>query len=1042
MLGSEGESSFGAVNTRVPVNTLSGGLGVKHNLNMITIPSKSKFLCRGSCFLLLLVLWILADSSLVVSGEPAEVSGSTGGASLVTVTLHAGEPATEPASVAAVSHANELLRFETQRFLLTRIPHRYDAWGIRDAWQAPLLLRLEANVALPPGTHRLLAWVRGASRLTVDGSLVMETQALARKQRDGEEPIAPLAQPPQPGLRARDYGQQEIIQEIQVGSNLADALTVCHFVWQVTLGGQGQRTETGEICLAIELEGGDGFQVLAPDASSRLPLTDQAVEAANAEFESSLNRLEAQVRRQLAASMDEYWQRRHAFARHWAQQNLATHFNDLQSRDAVNRVDLLLQEKFKRQNSLELVAGHEGGELFQKEVLPILREHCWRCHAEKRQGGLQLDSRHAVLQSGESGMPAVVPGDPQASYLMQQIISGDMPPGESQLSETQAALIEQWIREGAEWSASTSVEWRAGEGQSQQAPIIDDASFLRRVYLDTIGVPPSFAEIQEFLHDKSPNKRQELIEELLNDERLADNWMSFWQDLLAENPTLLNQSMGSTGPFRWFLFEALVDRKPLDRMVTELVWMRGDPHTGGSAGFASSGESDMPLADKAHILASAFLGVELQCARCHDSPYHETTQRDLYALAAMLKRDAVKIPSTSRVPPAFFEKQGRQSLIEVTLEPDAEIEPVWPFIGISDIADRQLLESWMLNPPDTRERLAVLLTAPQNSRFSQVIVNRLWKRFMGAGLVEPVDDWEGQTASHPRLLKWLSYRLLDNDYDLRVVMGDILSSRAYQSQAVGHNLAVPSSERFFSAPDRRRMTAEQVVDSLHVAMGSPIACEELTFVHDGQRELGKRQTLGIPKRAWMFTNLNNERDRPSLSLPQARAVTDVLEAFGWNGSRQHPISERDADPHLLQPAILANGVLVANLTRASQGSDVAQQAIDANSPQELVLHWYWRILGRKPDSAELEKFTAALADGFESRIVAPDQLQYAEPLPRLPLVTWFNHLQPETTTIQQEQERRVQAGPPPDPRLETGWRSVYEDFLWSLINHHEFVWIP
>jgi hypothetical protein len=108
----------------------------------------------------------------------------------------------------------------------------------------------------------------------------------------------------------------------------------------------------------------------------------------------------------------------------------------------------------------------------------------------------------------------------------------------------------------------------------------------------------------------------------------------------------------------------------------------------------------------------------------------------------------------------------------------------------------------------------------------------------------------------------------------------ITTSAAYQREATVENLAaLPANERFFSAPGRRRLTAEQIVDSLHAAAGKPIDSEEITFVHDGRHTLDRRQTLGVPRRAWMFASLNNERDRPSLALPHAQTTVDVLEAF-------------------------------------------------------------------------------------------------------------------------------------------------------------------
>jgi hypothetical protein len=270
----------------------------------------------------------------------------------------------------------------------------------------------------------------------------------------------------------------------------------------------------------------------------------------------------------------------------------------------------------------------------------------------------------------------------------------------------------------------------------------------------------------------------------------------------------------------------------------------------------------------------------------------------------------------------------------------------------------------------------------------------------------------------------------------------IVTSKAYQREAVGRNLAASAEMRFFNAPERRRQTAEQIVDSLHHATGRPFDVEELTFVHDGRRELGQRQTLGKPTRAWMFGDLKNERDRPSLSLPKARAVVDVLEAFGWTGARQMPITERETDPNVLQPGVLANSTLSTSLTRASHQSALAELAIVAESPESLVDTLFLRTLSRFPKPDEREAFASALSEGFDARLVPADKIADIEQLPPLPQVTWFNHARPKANEIQLEIERRVLAGPPPDPRLSPAWRSALEDVLWSLINHREFVWIP
>jgi mono/diheme cytochrome c family protein len=971
----------------------------------------------------LTLLYLLCLADVVRSDEPA---------GQVLATLSDGLPASDRWLREGEQWPNESMRWTNEAFLIHRLPFRYDDWGIRDAWQETVLLRMAADVEFPAGKHRLLMRTRGMGRLWIDGELITKTNPITHKSPDGEQPITPLAEPPLPGVRPHGYRQQEVFAEVDMPESKR-----CRVVLELIIGGKDQRTEPGEACVAVKTDGRDSYELLTPVGTDVVPLTDAAVNELLVRMETNLSSLDDTSRRHAASSQNAYWEDRHRMAKQWAAENPAPVVPSINGNSLANPVDAFIANKIT--DAIEAAANSDRASTrqFYGQVLPILSEKCFRCHGEKQKGGLKLNSRKLALRAGDSKHPAIVPGDPNSSNMISQVRSGAMPPTEAGLSEKQIGILEQWIRDGAAWPAPP-----VDQQQVASPPSINDESFLRRVYLDTVGLPPTLAEADRFLSDTRPDKRQRLIDERLDDERLADHWISLWQDLLAENPTLLNQSMGSTGPFRWFLHESLRDNKPLDRMVTELIMMRGSPDTGGSAGFSMSGESDAPFAEKAHILVGAFLGVELRCARCHDSPYHSTTQRDLYSLAAMLERKTVKVPATSRVPVAFFEKKGRESLIRVTLKSDESIAPEWPLAGALGFADGPALDSVLLNADDSRERLAMLITSPQNPRFGQVMVNRVWKQLMGAGFVESVSDWEGQTPSHPELLDWLVRELTTNGYDLRVVMRQIMTSQTYQREAIGQNAGANSEQRFFAAPDRRRLTAEQIVDSLYLATGSEMDVEELTFVHDGQRPIGKRQSLGCPKRAWMFASLNNERDRPSLSLPRARAVTDVLQAFGWSGSRQKPISARDTEPNVLQPGILSNGALAMTLTRASLNSELSKRAIEATTAESLVDEWFRRVLCRQPSVDERQTFSTALREGFDNRLVPAGQVQYPEPLPQLPLVTWFNHLQGETNTIQQELERRVNIGPPPDPRLDVNWRATYEDFVWSLINHREFVWVP
>jgi len=922
-------------------------------------------------------------------------------------------------------------RWMNDLFLLPRVPLRYDDWGIRSDWKAPLLLRLAADVELPEGSLRFLLRARALARLWVDGVLVAETKAADASTPNGHDPVTPLAQPPLPGLRVKDYHHQEVFgtaQRVQRGWS--------RIILEVVVGGKNQRTETGEVCVAIETEDGKSFSILRAGNEPALPLTDAAVTPVLARLETALADLDDTKRRAAAQSRNVFWTKRHEIAREWIARNPPA-----SPPRAGHPIDAFIDATIETALASH-TADPRDSDTFRRDILPILQEKCFRCHGEKTQGGLKLHSRTAALRGGDSAIPAIVPGMPEASEMLARLRTTDasimMPPSGERLSEAEIARLEKWIRDGAAWPATTSPQKKLAK-----TAVMSDEAFLRRINLDLIGLPPTAAEALAFLNDPTPDKRTRLIDRLLADERWADHQMADWLDVLAENPTLINASLNSTGPFRWFLFDALRDDKGLDRMVTELMMMRGDVGHGGSAGFALAGENDSPFATKGHIIAAAFLGIELQCARCHDSPYHSTTQRELYSLAAMLARKTVTVPATSQVPAGFFEKKGRESLIRVTLRPDEPIAPNWPFAAVTGVADGDRIDRLMDDPNDTRERFAALVTSPENQRFARVFVNRVWKRLMGAGFVEPTHDWEGRDASHPELLDWLASDFVAHGYAPKQLLRLIVTSAAYQREATTENVAaLPANERFFNAPGRRRLTAEQIVDSLHTATGIPIASEEITFVHDGRHALDRRQTLGVPRRAWMFANLNNERDRPSLALPYAQTTVDVLEAFGWNGSRQMPVFERPVEPNLLQPGILANGTLVQSLSRAAWRSELADLAVNATTPDAIVDEIFLRLLCRKPRDAERAAFLPALREGFATRLIPAAEQVPPKPSEPLPLVTWLNHVSPEANSIQLEVEKRVRQGPPADPRLRDAWREIYEDFIWNLINDRDFVWIP
>jgi hypothetical protein len=567
------------------------------------------------------------------------------------------------------------------------------------------------------------------------------------------------------------------------------------------------------------------------------------------------------------------------------------------------------------------------------------------------------------------------------------------------------------------------------------APLLDDFAFLRRAALDTIGTIPPYDWVDQFRQASSRYDHAAIVEALLKNPRWADHWTSYWQDVLAENPGILKPELNNTGPFRWWIHESLADNKPFDRFVTELVMMEGSAAYGGPAGFSIATQNDAPMAEKAHVLSKAFLAVELKCARCHDAPYHPFKQHDTFSLAAMLDRKPLQLPKTSTVP---LVDGARKPLITISLRPGDAIEPHWAF---ENLLAGELPEGISRDPKNTREQFATLLTSPTNKRFAEVIVNRVWTRYIGWGLVSSVDDWEGAERHYPDLLEYLARDFVEHGYDLKHLARRIMNTRLYQSQAI--EVADSEDERRRSpiGPARRRMSAEQILDSLFLAVEKPLGAEELTFDPAGRSPARQFGNLGEAHRAWHFTSLSNERDRPALSMPVAQSIVDLLVTFGWRESRPNPLTARDESPNALQPLMLANGVVGTRIASLSDDSAITKLALVEQPVETLVQEVYLRLLSRMPSREEEQLFVELLKEGYETRRVEAPQIEKIKNDRRMP-VAWSNHLSPDASRIKIELERAARAGDPPTGRLAADWRERAEDMVWALVNSPEFVFVP
>ncbi len=906
--------------------------------------------------------------------------------------------------------------YRERAFGLFRLPQHYTDTGIRTDRGNPLFVRAAAQLPLKAGRYQILLRARGATRLSIDGKVILTTPFPPSDNGGhgtvmGSEKYLNLG----PTFRFAPPGNREAVATVIIPEG-QKTLAILETIVGGYIGKARRRPELGETVVAWSLDGSNQWFLASP-TDSAIPYTDAGWEAYAEERNCHLDSVDAKARAACRAAEATTWARKRSEDAAWLARQPSLILPGGKSGD--HPVDRFMEAAWT-------TGQQETTDPRAQRAIALLEARCSQCHSgAKAKGGLRLDSRQALLAGGDSGKP-FDPVAPARGHLLARVRSIDpsdrMPPKGEMLNPSESALLADWLGAGAPWPTGLG-----SLANVKVTPACDDLTFLRRVYFDTVGVPPNQNEIDRFMTDSSATRRNNAIDRVLADPRRADHAIAPWLDLLAENPNILNPTLNNTGPFRWWLYEALLDRKPLDMIATELVRMRGSERFGGPAGFGVASQNDAPMATKGVVLAGAFLGVQLKCARCHDAPTGGRLQEDLFSLAAMLADKPVVVPATSSVAVDKLHAGGRKALINVTLKAGSTVQPAWRF---DDIVAHGVAAP-ALSP---RDRLAALLTSAANERFAQVQANRIWRDLMGRGLVEPPDDWDRVTPSHPELLKWLGRELVRSGYNEIALRRLLMTSQAYQRASAPSLVAV---DPLYRAQARRRLAAEQVVDGLFAATGKPMRLEEVSLDIDGLRDLGNSISLGQPRRAWMLTSTSNERDRPSLSLPRIQAVSDVLTAFGWRGARQDPLAVRDDNAEVIQPAILANGTMGLWMTTLSDDHAITKLALEDISVQELIDRLYLRFLTRKPSSEESATLLAVLMPGYAERRLKDVPLPATKRIPE-PYVSWSNHLDPEATIVRQRQEARAKEGDPPSAMLDTDWRRRMENVIWAFINTPEF----
>jgi mono/diheme cytochrome c family protein len=464
---------------------------------------------------------------------------------------------------------------------------------------------------------------------------------------------------------------------------------------------------------------------------------------------------------------------------------------------------------------------------YEKDVKPLLAARCYACHGNgTRLGGLALDSREALLTGGQTH-PDVVPGNSARSYLI-QLVSGAvpgkvMPAKGPRLTPGQIQVLRAWVDQGLSFGAEkTAGAWTAPLALRRPklpaptaglehpvdrllqpyfqahtirpAAVVDDRTYARRVYLDVIGILPTPAELHAFLNDHRPEKRALLARQLLADNRrYAEHWLTFWNDALRNDYTGTGYIDGGRTQITNWLYDALATNMPYDRFVAQLV----NP-TPESAGFVKGivwrgvvNASQTPEMQAAQNISQVFMGVNLKCASCHNSFINTWKLADAYGMASIYAEKPLEMVRCDK--------------------PTGQIAPVkflYPELGAIDgTAPR----------PKRLEQLAAVLTGKANGRLARTMVNRLWARLMGRGLVEPADVMDNRPWD-PDMLDWLASDFADHGYDVKRTIEQIVTSRAYQLPAVG--LKTERLDAFvFSGPVVKRMSAEQFADAVSSLTG-------------------------------------------------------------------------------------------------------------------------------------------------------------------------------------------------------------------------------
>jgi hypothetical protein len=453
-----------------------------------------------------------------------------------------------------------------------------------------------------------------------------------------------------------------------------------------------------------------------------------------------------------------------------------------------------------------------------------------------------------------------------------------------------------------------------------------DHTYLRRVFIDIIGRAPTADEAKLFLDDPSPNKREALVDHLLAQPDYAEHWANKWADLLRPNP--YHVGIKSVLNYDAWIRDAFRKNKPYDQFVRELVSAKGSTWRNGSTNMFRDKRQPEELTT---IVSQLFLGIRLECAKCHHHPFEKWAQDDFYSFAAyfgQIGRKGTGISAPISGSEEFIFTGGKaRTVLHPQTQKAMEPRPLFPLpvvevvrLQASEAKDRALTSS---APEDPRDELVEWITSRDNPFFAQVMVNRVWTDLMERGLVEPVDDLRSSNPpSNGPLLDALAADFRDNGYDIKKLIRRITTSHVYGLSSVPNDRN-SADTRNYSRHYRQRLRGEVLLDSISQITGTT---DTFAAAAPGTRA----------KELWTV-----------------RIQSLFLDAFGRPDENQDPPCERTSEPTVVQVLHLMNSENLYSKVTTDTGL-AAQLAKTELAPAAVVESLYLSIYSRRPTEAELK----------------------------------------------------------------------------------------